>query len=109
MNQELYDVIVVGAADATPAGEARLAATLARGQGLPVAAVVRSVAEKNLRMGERMPREAAESLVQQLKASGALTSVRRASAPPRRRPRCPRRFTDFPPPGRRAPCRAWAR
>ncbi len=81
MNQELYDVIVVGAADATPAGEARLAATLARGQGLPVAAVVRSVAEKNLRMGERMPREAAESLVQQLKASGALTSVRRASAP----------------------------
>jgi hypothetical protein len=81
MNQELYDVIVVGAADATPAGEARLAATLARGQGLPVAAVARSVAEKNLRMGERMPREAAASLVQQLKASGALTSVRRASAP----------------------------
>jgi hypothetical protein len=82
MTQELYDVIVVGAAEATPAGEARLSATLARAHGLPAATVVRSLAEKNLRMGERLPREAAEALLQQLKASGALTSVRRASAAP---------------------------
>jgi hypothetical protein len=80
MTQELYDVIVVGAADATPAGEARLSATLARGHGLPVANVVRSLAEKNLRVGERLPREAAEALVHKLKASGALTSIRRAGA-----------------------------
>jgi hypothetical protein len=80
MTQELYDVIVVGAADATPAGEARLSATLARGHGLPEANVVRALAEKTLRVGERLPREATEALVHKLKASGALTSIRRAGA-----------------------------
>ena len=54
MTQELYDVIVVGAAEATPAGEARLAAALARGRRMPVEAVARAVAEKNLRVGREV-------------------------------------------------------
>jgi hypothetical protein len=100
MAQELYDVVVVGAAEATPAGEARLAVALANGHGMSVESVARGVAGKNLRMGEGLGREAAVALVKKLGASGALTSIRKtdASLPEARDPRDPARAARAPVP-----------
>jgi hypothetical protein len=80
MGHDLYDVVVVGAAEPTPDGDARLAATLAQSHGLPVASVVRGMAAKNLCVGEGLGREAAIALVKKLGASGALTSIRKTEA-----------------------------
>jgi hypothetical protein len=80
MSQELYDVVVVGAAEATPAGEARLCLALSTTHNMAMDAVARGVAEKNLRMGEALARDAAVALVRKLGANGALTSIRKTEA-----------------------------
>jgi hypothetical protein len=93
MSGELYDVVVLGPADANPVAEARLAATLAARIGQPLTAIAQALSEKNLSVGLALERLAAEALVNELQSMGALTSIRRSS------PAFPASGQLTPPPG----------
>ncbi len=86
MSTLLFDVFVVGATDASPAGQSRLAATLAARHGAPEALVAKAIAAKNLRVGSNLEKAQADVLDQQLKALGAVTSLRPADAATAARP-----------------------
>jgi hypothetical protein len=79
MSAELYDVLVLGPAEANPVAEARLAAALAARNGLPITTIAQGLSEKNLGVGQGLDRMAAEALVAQLQSMGALTSIRRSA------------------------------
>ena len=76
-----FDVFVVGAADSSTAGQARLAASLASHLGLPPAAVAKGLAERRLRAANNVDQAAAQALVRDLKGLGATTVVRPATPP----------------------------
>jgi hypothetical protein len=78
MSGELYDVLVLGPADANPVAEARLAAALAGRIGQPITDIAQALSDKNLNVGQNLERLAAEALVSQLQSMGALTSIRRS-------------------------------
>lgn len=80
MSVALFDVFVVGATDSTPAGQSRLAATLASRHGAPETLVAKAIADKTLRVGHSLARNQADELVAQLQSVGAVTLIRPATA-----------------------------
>jgi hypothetical protein len=81
----LYDVFVVGPLEPGPAAEARLAETLARQSGRPVAAIAQALARKNLRLGHGVARDVADTIAREMQAIGGLTTVT-PHTPPARSP-----------------------
>lgn len=75
----LFDVIVVGSSDGSPAGHTKLASALAERHGIPVAVVARAIAAKNLRAGQSLAQEQAQTMVRSLQALGAITIIRPAA------------------------------
>lgn len=76
----LFDVFVVGATDASPAGQAALVGALATRLGLPAADVTRGLGERRLSVGKELAQADAQVLVRELKAMGAATVVRPTGA-----------------------------
>jgi hypothetical protein len=79
----LYDVFVVGPLEPGSAAEARLAETLARQSGRPVAAIGQALARKNLRLGHGVARDVADTIAREMQAIGGLTTVQPHTPPAR--------------------------
>lgn len=82
MSGNLFDVFVVGSTAADPTGDASLARALAARHRAPVDVVARAIAAKNLRAGQGLGPEQAQSLVRQLQALGAVTVIRPSQGAP---------------------------
>jgi hypothetical protein len=82
MTAERFDVFVVGSSDPSPAAQSRLATAVASRHGAPLASVAQAIAEKRLRAGSGLDRDAAEALARKLQGMGALVAVRTAVAKP---------------------------
>jgi hypothetical protein len=75
----LYHVFVDGAADASPAGNDKLAAAVAAHYGLPVADLQARIASGRFRVKGNCDRETADSYIRDLTALGARCSLEEAS------------------------------
>lgn len=82
MSGNLFDVFVVGSTAADPTSDASLARALAARHRAPVDVVARAIAAKNLRAGQGLSPEQAQSLVQQLQGLGAVTVIRPSQGAP---------------------------
>jgi hypothetical protein len=106
-----FDVYVVGATDASPAGLAKLASALSGPLGMPAPLITKALAERRLCAGKGLVQQDAQALVRDLKPLGAQTLVRptapndtptRIAAPPAARPVPPPPVRPAPPPPVRA-------
>ncbi len=75
MAPQLYDVFVVGPLDASPAGAARLAESLARPSGRPVDVIARALGSGRLRVGNGVTRDVADTIAREMHGHGGRTSI----------------------------------